>query len=182
MPDSAVFAQDGRGHLAVRVPNQDHARAASCPPPTLRPIRPSGVSTGRFSLQIVEAAAVNLHGAPPVRRVAGDDAGEFELPRGLFASSRRVAGGGCFRGRFRRLAWLKAQLLILAAQRSRWRGSVRSWAAGRRPALAATCWAAPVAPNSGRKMLPMASLRRAVVLPGRFKTSKVSSATRARAI
>ena len=133
--------------------------------------------------QAVAAAEVNLHRAPPVGRLAQDDLGQLEFPGRLSAASRGAAGAGRFRGRFPRAC--------MACSRSCWFSRRRrvilpeqfaAAARRRRPALPASCWEELASPNSGRNRLPMASLKRAVVWPGRFKIISVNSTTRPKAM
>ena len=49
-----------------------------------------GGEHGQVFAEAVAAAEVDLHGAPPVGRVAQDDVGELELPRGLLLPAEQL--------------------------------------------------------------------------------------------
>ena len=76
-----------------------------------------GGQHGQIFADAVAAAEVNLHGAPPVGRVAHDDVGKFELPRRLPLPAKKRAELVVFLRHRGGLRGLNAKLLVVVAKR-----------------------------------------------------------------
>ena len=68
-----------RRNTAIRIAEQSHLRARVTDGRNAPHQAVSG-QHGQIFTESVPAAEVNLHGAPPIRRVSQDDVGEFEFP------------------------------------------------------------------------------------------------------